>query len=134
MLAKGTFEVKVAAVESPEIAKEAGLGAMTIDKVWHGALKATSKGEMLHGSEVATGAMAYVALERVSGELEDKRGTFLLAHMASMLKGDPTSNLLAISVVPHSGTGELTALTGTVKILVDETGGHRYEFEYSFSA
>jgi hypothetical protein len=37
---------------------------------------------------------------------------------------------LSVVVVPDSGTGELTGLTGSMKITV-ENGKHSYEFEYS---
>jgi hypothetical protein len=34
--------------------------------------------------------------------------------------------------VPDSATGELAGLTGTMKIRIDESGKHFYDFEYSF--
>ncbi|MFC6645853.1 DUF3224 domain-containing protein [Granulicella cerasi] len=132
-VAKGSFEVKMGPAEPSALAKDAGFGAMSIDKVWRGDLEATSKGEMLHGAEASTGAMAYVALEKVQGFLNGYHGTFLLMHRASMLKSDPKSSVLEISVVPNSGTDQLVGLSGTVKIVIDAKGGHTYEFDYTLS-
>ena len=40
---------------------------------------------------------------------------------------------LTISVVPDSGTGELTGLTGTMSIEI-ANGKHAYVFEYELTA
>ena len=101
----GTFVVKINAVEAPDLAKDAGLASLTIDKVFSGSLEGTSKGEMLTGGTESTGAMAYVALERVTGKLDGRVGSFLLMHNAVMLKGVPSSGVMQITVVPDSGNG-----------------------------
>jgi hypothetical protein len=77
MHATGTFVVKIAPTEASALGQEAGLGRMTIDKAFSGDLEGTSKGEMLTGSTEATGAMAYVAMERVTGKLKGRSGSFL---------------------------------------------------------
>jgi hypothetical protein len=71
---------------------------------------------------------AYVAVERVSGTLNGRQGTFLLHHRGVMMRGTPD---LSISVVPDSGTGELTGLTGTMAILIAPGGKHSYDFQYA---
>ena len=129
MHATGTFVVKMSPAEAPTLAKEAGLGCMTIDKSFSGALEGTSKGEMLTGGAESTGAMAYVALEQVTGKLNGRSGSFLLMHNATMLKSDPGSGVMQITVVPHSGTGELAGLTGKMSITI-EAGKHSFDFEY----
>ncbi|MDE1160758.1 MAG: DUF3224 domain-containing protein [Acidobacteriaceae bacterium] len=130
--AAGSFEAKLVPADTPEIPKAAGIGAMTIDKTWHGDLEGTSQGEMLHAAEATTGAMAYVALERVTGKLGGKSGSFLFSHTASMLKSNPAAAELSVTVVPHSGTGELANLSGSLKIIIDAKGAHTYEFDYRF--
>jgi hypothetical protein len=45
-----------------------------------------------------------------------------------MNRGAPS---LGITVVPDSGTGELTGLTGKMVISVAADGAHYYTFEYS---
>jgi Protein of unknown function (DUF3224) len=129
MHATGTFVVKISPAEAPALAKEAGLGCMTIDKTFSGGLEGTSKGEMLTGEAESTGAMAYVALERVTGKLNGRSGSFVLMHNASMLKNDPGSGVMQITVVPHSGTGELATLSGKMTITI-ENGNHSFDFEY----
>jgi Protein of unknown function (DUF3224) len=129
MHATGTFIVKISPVEAPALAKEAGLGCMTIDKTFSGALEGTSKGEMLTGGAESTGAMAYVALERVTGKLNGRSGSFVLMHNATMLKSDPGSGVMQITVVPQSGTEELAGVTGKMMITI-EGGNHSFDFEY----
>jgi hypothetical protein len=52
-----------------------------------------------------------------------------LQHTGTMNRGVPT---LSIHVVPHSGTGRLTGLTGAMNIIIAD-GKHSYEFDYSIS-
>ncbi len=127
--ATGTFVVKIAPAEPSAIGQEASVGRMTIDKSFTGDLVATSKGEMLTGGTDATGAMAYVAIERVTGKLGDRNGTFLLMHNGTMVKSDAKAGELRVVVVPQSGTDDLAALSGKMTILI-ENGNHTYDFEY----
>lgn len=129
MRAQGTFVAKISPVAASDLAQEVGLGCMTMDKTFAGDLEGTSKGEMLTGGAESTGAMAYVALERVTASLNGQSGTFLLMHTASMLKSDPRSGVLQVTVVPHSGTEELAGLAGTMRIAIED-GKHSYDFEY----
>ncbi len=128
----GTFVVKITPAEASALGQAAGLGSMTIDKTFSGDLEATSQGEMLTGGTESTGSIAYVAMERVTGKLEGRSGSFLLMHNASMLKTDPKSGVMQVTVVPHSGTDELAGLTGEMAITI-EAGKHSYDFEYQLS-
>jgi hypothetical protein len=102
---------------------------MTIDKTFSGDIDGTSKGEMLMAATESTGAMAYVALERVTGTLNGRSGSFLLMHNASMLKSDPASGAMQVRVVPQSGTDELASLSGQLTITI-EGGKHSFDLEY----
>jgi hypothetical protein len=127
--ATGTFDVKITPLANDEHPEAAALGRMSIDKQFFGDLAGTSKGEMLtSGSSVKTSA-GYVAIERVVGTLNGRRGTFVLQHSGTMMRGD---GKLTITVVPDSGTGELTGLAGTMTIEISG-GKHSYVFEYSLS-
>jgi hypothetical protein len=106
------------------------LGRRSIDKRFHGDLDATSKGEMLSAGTTVKGSAGYVAIERVSGALLGRAGTFVLQHFATMTRGAPH---LVISVVPDSGTGELTGLTGSMTIDIAADGKHAYRFEYEIA-
>ena len=124
--ASGTFDVKVTpqAVEDGD----AGLGRMSIDKQFHGDLEGTSKGFMLaSAAAVVKGSGGYVAMERVTGTLKGRTGSFVLQHSGTMTRGAPQ---LSVTVVPDSGTGQLDGLTGTMNIKID-AGKHSYEFEYT---
>lgn len=125
--ASGTFEVKLVPQTANEIETAAGIGRWTIDKQIHGELEATSKGEMIASSDGTKGSGAYSALELVTGTLNGRAGTFVLQHTGTMTK---TSQQLLITVVPESGTGELTGLAGKFIIkIVDKK--HFYELEYT---
>ena len=126
MHAGGMFDVKVTpqAVEDGD----AGLGRMSIDKQFHGDLQGTSRGFMLaSAAAVVKGSGGYVAMERVTGTLKGRTGSFVLQHSGTMTRGTPQ---LSVTVVPDSGTGQLEGLTGTMNIKID-AGKHSYEFEYT---
>lgn len=81
---------------------------------------------MLSAMTAIDGSAGYVAIERVEGELHGQQGTFVLQHSGTMDRGAPT---LSVTVVPDSGTGELTGLEGTFEIDIVE-GEHFYVFTY----
>jgi hypothetical protein len=76
---------------------------------------------------IVKGSGGYVAMERVTGTLKGRAGSFVLQHSGTMTRGTPT---LSVTVVPDSGTGQLEGITGTLTIKVDQ-GKHSYEFEYT---
>jgi hypothetical protein len=100
---------------------------MTLDKQFHGELEATSQGQMLTAGTTVKGSAGYVAIEKVSGTLHGRKGTFILQHSATMTRGTPQ---LSIFVVPDSGTEALTGLGGAMDIVIDK-GKHSYVFEYT---
>jgi hypothetical protein len=124
----GPFAVKIDPQPSDEKAGGAAIGHMLIDKQFHGDLEATSKGTMLAAGTGAKGSSGgYVALEIVTGTLKGRTGTFVLQHSATMTRGVPQ---LSITVVPDSGTGQLTGLAGKMNIIITE-GKHSYDLEYT---
>jgi len=128
----GPFDVKVAPQSMPATAADAGLGRMSLDKQFHGELEATSVGEMLTAmSSSVPGSGVYVAVERVTGKLGGRSGSFALHHTGVMNRGVPQ---LTIFVVPDSGTGELSGLSGKLDIRIESDGKHFYDFEYELPA
>ncbi len=127
----GPFEVKLTPQPLAEAGAESGLGRMSMAKQFHGELEATSQGEMLSATTSVDSSAGYVAIERVTGTLAGRRGSFVLQHCGSMNRGMPQLN---ITVVPDSGTEELTGLTGTMSIKIEVDGKHFYDFEYSLPA
>jgi hypothetical protein len=128
MHASGTFEVKLNVQKADNTAAEsAKLGRMSLDKRFHGDLEGTSAGEMLSVGTEVKGSAGYVAMERVSGTLHGRTGTFALQHSGTMTRGEPQ---LSVTVVPDSGTGELAGIVGKMTIKIVEKK-HFYEFEYT---
>jgi hypothetical protein len=127
--ATGTFEVKLAPQPKDDYADGAALGRLTIDKQFHGDLTGVSKGQMLSAVTPVKGSAGYVALEVVTGTLAGRAGTFVFQHSGTMNRGVAT---LALTVVPDSGTGELTGLAGAMVILIAD-GKHSYEMDYTLS-
>ncbi len=129
MQAKGTFEVKLQPLASyAQGADDINLGRMSIDKIFSGDLSATSKGEMLNAMTSVQGSAGYVAIEQVTGVLSGKSGSFVLQHYGKMAQGD---NFLLLEVLPDSGAGELTNISGKMTIRIEKKQ-HFYEFDYSF--
>jgi Protein of unknown function (DUF3224) len=123
--ASGTFEVKL--TPQSETPEDATIGRMTIDKQFHGDLDAVSKGQMLSIMTTVEGSAGYVAIERVSGKLHGRSGSFSLQHSSVMRRGEPQQNII---VVPDSGDGQLVGLTGRMTITI-AGGKHSYDFEYT---
>lgn len=124
--ATGTFDVKLS-VQADENVGDPTVGRMSIDKVFHGDLEATSKGQMLSTITETKGSAGYVAIERVTGTLRGRTGSFSLQHNATMNRGVPDLNVI---VIPDSGTGQLAGLTGKLSIIITD-GKHSYEFDYT---
>jgi hypothetical protein len=125
--ATGTFEVQLSPLPQYNSAVDAKLARMSIDKQFHGDLEATSKGEMLSAGTDVKGSAGYVAIERVNGVLHGRSGSFVLQHNATMNRGTPELNII---VVPDSGKGELSGLSGNMRIIIAD-GKHSFEFDYS---
>jgi hypothetical protein len=121
--AGGTFEVKLA----PQPGYSDSVGRMSLDKQFQGDLTGTSIGEMLAVMSGVQGSAGYVAMERVTGSLKGRTGSFALQHNGLMNRGEPS---LTVTVVPDSGTDQLTGLAGTMKIII-EGKKHSYEFDYT---
>lgn len=125
--AKGSFEVSLNAQSLADPSADAKLGRMSLDKRFSGDLVGTGTGEMLTAMTATKGSAAYVAIERVEGSLNGRKGAFVLQHSGLMTRG---AQSLSIAVVPDSGTGELAGIAGTLKIdIVDKK--HFYDFQYT---
>ena len=122
--ATGTFEVKLTPQDD---GPDAPVGRMSLDKQFHGDLAGTSKGQMVMSSSPSVnGSAGYVAIEKVTGTLHGRNGTFYLQHSGTMTRG---VGELTITVIPDSGTDELAGLQGKMTIII-AGGKHSYEFEY----
>jgi hypothetical protein len=124
--ATGTFDVSLKPLSMDSDPGSPLLGRMSIDKQFHGDVEATSKGQMLTGGTIIRNSAGYVAIERVTGSVKGRKGSFILQHNGTMNRGEPS---LVITVVPDSGTEQLEGLKGSMKIDID-AGKHSYELDY----
>jgi hypothetical protein len=125
--ASGTFDVNLAPLVAAHAGDDAPLTRMSIDKTFHGDLEGTSRGEMLSVMTAVKGSAGYVAMEKVTGSLHGREGAFTFQHSATMNRGAPQ---LSVTVVPDSGTGALTGITGSLQIVI-ENKQHSYVFDYA---
>ena len=127
--ATGTFDVQLTP-QPPDARPEATfLSRLTITKQFHGDLAATSAGQMLAAMTDVDGSASYVAIERAAGALHGRSGSFILQHYGISDRG---SQQLTLAVVPDSGTGDLSGLSGTMAIHIAD-GLHTYTFDYALS-
>ena len=124
--ATGPFDVKVTAQDDKS--EDPLLNRMTLDKHYQGDIEATGKGQMLTAGTDVKGSGAYVAIEKVTGTLGGRTGSFVLRHSGTMTRNTPQ---LTITVVPDSGTGELKGITGKMAINIAADGKHSYDLEYT---
>jgi len=127
--ASGTFEVSLKPLPMDNEPGSDLLGRMSIDKQFRGDLEGKSKGQMLTGGTAIKTSAGYVAIERVTGSLKGRKGSFILQHTGLMNRGAPS---LVITVVPDSGTDQLEGLKGTMTINI-EAGKHLYQLDYTFA-
>ena len=126
--ATGTFSVTMQPQPWTEAtAPGVTLGRLLLSKQYQGDLQASAQGQMLSAVTGVKGSAGYVAIEVVSGTLHGKSGSFALQHSGLMTRGTPQ---LSITVVPDSGSGELTGLVGSLNIRIEQ-GQHFYDFDYT---
>jgi hypothetical protein len=126
--AAGEFDVQLTP-QATDPGADPGLGRIALDKTFRGDLAATSRGQMLSAMGSVGGSAGYVAIERVTGTLQGRSGSFVLQHSGTMTRG---VGALVISVVPDSGTEELAGLSGRLEIRIDGKK-HFYTFEYEIA-
>ncbi len=125
--ARGTFDLKSVPQEPYDNADGISIGRVSITKVFVGDIAGTSTLEMIGARTAVKGSAGYVAIERVTASVGGKSGSFVLQHSGTMNRGEAS---LAVTVVPDSGTGELTGIAGSLKIDMTD-GKHLYTFDYS---
>lgn len=125
--ATGPFDVTLKPLPMDDDSAAGMLGRMSIDKQFKGDLEGTSKGQMLTGGTPIRNSAGYVAIERVSGSLKGRKGSFILQHTGMMNRGAPS---LVITIVPDSGTEQLEGIRGTMVIII-EGGKHSYDLNYT---
>lgn len=97
----------------------------TFVKTFAGELTGSSRGEMVmaHASKES---MAYSGFERFDGDVDGRKGSFVLRHNAVMAAAGGSFEVV---VMAGSGTGELTGLSGAASIERHADGSHTFTLE-----
>ena len=129
MTATGAFDLHDWQEADHDDTPAAKLTRVTNRKTFHGDITGTSSAQLLavavpvEGSDEYAG-VAYVAVERITGAVHGKKGSFVVIHVADRSVG------MTVSVVAGSADGELTGLRGDLQIQRAEDGAHTYTFDY----
>lgn len=125
----GKFEISATPLESDKVIQKLGGIQMNFEKQFFGPIEAKSSVSMLGVMNKNLGSGSYVALEIIEGTVVGLSGSFGMQHSSSMMRGKSEQS---ISVIPDSGTGELSGISG--KMIIDIIDGqHFYTFEYSLN-
>jgi hypothetical protein len=77
----------------------------------------------------ADGSASFVGMERVSGRLGNRSGSFVLQHVGNFKDGVAKALLL---VVPGSATGELNGLRGEGSFALGHAKEYDFTLDYDF--
>lgn len=107
-------------------------GLMRLTKTFTGGITATSTVEMLYtrtpGADGGFAGAGYVALERITGLVDGRSGSFALLHISTV---DTTqSQWSRWPISPGSGTGALAGIAGTGRIDIAKDGSHTLVLDY----
>ncbi len=113
-----------------EIEDGAKLSNAKVTQSYSGAIEGTSTIEYLM-SYTIHGTASFVGLERVSGTVDGKAGTFVLQHTGSFSEGKARSTW---SIIPGSGTGDLASLRGSGSYMAGHGEPAQVSFTYAFES
>jgi hypothetical protein len=121
----GTFEVTGFDPVAWTPPREAGIafGEATMGKRFSGSIEGTSVTRFIGGMTDDQRAGGYVALEWFEGVVAGRSGSCVIVHGQTL--ADAASTSMWLQVVPASGTGQLTGLTASGGLAVDDDGTHR---------
>jgi hypothetical protein len=132
MHATGTFKVvnfvPTAVKVAQEIETALPVGVSILEKEYEGDIAGRSTTIFTAAYEQASGVGTYVAMESFDGSLHDRSGSFNFVHSAAT-DGVSRDNVF-FAIVASSGTRELTGISGTGGLDIDEDGVHRMWFDY----
>ena len=124
--ARGPMEVNIEP-EAPFLEQDGlKLNRNIVHKQFSGEMAGTSEAQMIAAFTATPGSAGYVAIEHFTGTVGGRTGSFVLQHSGTMDRGDAQ---LTVNIVPDSGTGELTGISGSLEI-DNEDGNHSYPLDY----
>jgi hypothetical protein len=113
-----------------EIGGGAKLTNAKVTQSYAGAIEGTSSIEYLMAYTIQ-GTASFVGLERVSGTVAGKTGTFVIQHVGAFAEGKARSSW---SIVPGSGTEGLASLRGEGSYVAGHGEPAQVSFTYSFAS
>jgi hypothetical protein len=126
MRATGTFEVTMTPEPAYDVVDGVPFSRASLSKRFTGAMVGTGTVQMLGARTPFERSAGYVALERFTGSLDGREGSFALVHIGLMNRGERS---LTVKIVADSGTGSLTGISGQMDIRIDDKK-HHYELVY----
>ena len=102
-----------------------------MEKQFEGAVAGRSATLFTAAFDQATGVGTYVAMESFEGTVDGRQGAFNFVHSASTTGSDRAAEYFAI--VPSSGTGQLTGISGGGGLAIDPDGTHRIWLDYEIA-
>ena len=124
--ARGALHVTTEA-EPPFLERDGNkLSRNIVRKEFSGDMIGTSEAQMTAAYTGTPGSAGYVAIEHFIGSVDGRSGSLVLQHSGIMAKGEAE---LIVRIVPDSGTGELTGISGTLEI-DNRDGKHSYVLDY----
>ena len=102
------------------------LSRTRVVKAFRGDIEGESTAELLMAM-AGEGSAAYVGMERVSGRVNGRAGSFVYLHTATATGGSRSASW---TVVAGSGTGELAGISGQLGIDSLPDGGHVLTLDY----
>lgn len=130
MHATATFEIKKWD-EHPYIESDDGakMTRAEIEYIYHGDIEGESIVQYLMAYR-PDGAGTAIALERITGSVGGRAGSFVLQHTSTFAESGVTGTY---EVVPGSGAGELRGITGTGTLSVSGEGPYPFALDYDFA-
>lgn len=116
-------------LDPPSIATATAVGVARMVKHFRGGLEGRAETLFTAAYDQASGVGTYLAMESFEGTLDGRRGTVNVAHSATADGGPDRLHELVV-IVPGSGTGDLTGVTGTGSLRIDADGTHYLELDY----
>lgn len=108
----------------------AALSQVTITKIFRGGLEGTSTARGLFCG-CSDGSGSYVVMERITGKIGTREGTFVMQHGGIMRSGAAGSQFG--DIIPGSGFGGFGGIGGTVKFRHGDDGAF-VDFDLSFDS
>jgi hypothetical protein len=105
------------------------LSRTRVGKAFRGEIEGESTAELLM-AVAGEDSAAYVGIERVTGRVNGRSGSFVYLHTATAAGGTQSGSWV---VVAGSGTGELAGISGQLRIDNLPDGGHVLTLDYDLA-